>query len=193
MRSRTPSDQLQRIGMPVARRPARRFRFVPAPHSCLGASLTGLSPSRLLTSALRWTCQSSAVVQSGRASGEQARQCRCDRSCAGSTSRASTRRWSEPQAPFPLRLPRSGARRLPRGRRVHPLYAFGQAAGQIANDDVFDVRIGCGTDAQQFTGQQALTVVHGKSQRANGGLFGERADRAAVGQHRDKISAVVAC
>ena len=55
---------------PKRTRHVRRFRFVPAPHSCLGASPTGLSPSRLLTSALRWSCQSSAVVQSGRASGE---------------------------------------------------------------------------------------------------------------------------
>src|SRR4051795_3128197 len=40
--------------MPACWRPARRFRFDPAPHSCLGASPTGLSPSRLLTLALRW-------------------------------------------------------------------------------------------------------------------------------------------
>ena len=54
------SSQVYR--MPAPWRPARRFRFAPAPHSCLGASPTGLSPSRLLTSALRWSCQSSAVV-----------------------------------------------------------------------------------------------------------------------------------
>src|SRR3954466_8966753 len=90
--------------MPACWRPARRFRFVPAPHSCLGASPTGLSPSRLLTSALRWSCQSSAVVQSGRASGEHARHRWRERSCAGPTSRAATLRWIAPQAPPLLRL-----------------------------------------------------------------------------------------
>src|SRR4051812_18240899 len=93
--------------MPVARRPARRFLSVPAPHSCLGASPTGLSPSRLLTLALRWSCQSSAVVQSGRASGEHARHRWRERSCAGPPSRAATLRWVAPQAPplLPLRNP----------------------------------------------------------------------------------------
>src|SRR4051812_27424524 len=95
--------------MPACWRPARRFRFVPAPHSCLGASPTGLSPSRLLTSALRWSCQSSAVVRSERASGEHARHRWRERSCAGPTSRAATLRGAAPQAP-PLLRPRDPVR-----------------------------------------------------------------------------------
>ena len=84
------SSQVYR--MPARWRPARRFRFAPAPHSCLGASPTGLSPSRLLTSALRWSCQNSAVVQSGRASGEHTHHRWREPSCAGSTSRAAALR-----------------------------------------------------------------------------------------------------
>src|SRR4051794_38093824 len=75
--SLSASPQLSNLRPSAASRsqknPARSaFLFAPAPHSFPGASPTGLSPSRLLTSTLRWSCQSSAVVQSGRASGERA-------------------------------------------------------------------------------------------------------------------------
>ena len=112
------SSQVYR--MPACWRPARRFRFVPAPHSCLGASPTGLSPSRLLTLALRWSCQSSAVVQSGRASGEHA---------TPSLARTLLRRFdikkhnppgSRAAGAASPPTPRYGARQLPRRRREAP-------------------------------------------------------------------------
>src|SRR4051812_3178672 len=56
--------------------------------------------------ALRWTCHSSAVVRSGRASRALApRLRRGPRSCAGPASRAATLRWAAPQAPPSLHRP----------------------------------------------------------------------------------------
>ena len=104
--SRGPGLMPQAASEPFRKaRHVRRFLFAPAPHSCLGASPTWLSPSRLLALALRWSCQSSAVVQSGRASGERTHPCGCGHSCAGSTSRASEPRSPKPQAPVPAPHP----------------------------------------------------------------------------------------
>ena len=100
--------------MPALWRPTRRFLSGSAPHSSTGATPCG---ARL---ALRWTCQSSAVVQSGRASRERARHRWRERSCADPASRAANRRSVRAAGAASAPPSGSGARRLPRRDKWAP-------------------------------------------------------------------------
>ena len=112
----------------AAWRPTRRFLSGSAPHSCTGATPCG---TRL---ALRWTCQSSAVVQSGRgASGEHAHllKSRCIHSCADPASRAADLRWSAPQARPLLHPPAPVRDGSPGEKSGRPLTHLGQQCQEL--------------------------------------------------------------